>query len=420
MGEEEPDQQRMKRKGNLYQHICSTENLRLADIKARKGKGYQKGIRDHDKDREGNILALHETMVNKTYRISGYTTFPIYEPKERLIFRLPYIDRVVQHAVMNDLEPIFVSCFTADTYSCIKGRGIHGALRAVRRALRDEAGTLYCLKLDIKKFYPSVNHCILKRLLRRKFKDEDLLWLLEGIIDSADGLPIGNYLSQYLANFYLTPFDQWIKQAKGVRYYFRYADDIVILSGSKEYLHQLLVEITAYLDLELKLTVKGNHQVFPVVSRGIDFVGYVCYHTHTRLRKSIKQNFARKMARGAGRLSRDSYYGWTKHCNGVHLFKTLTTDDQRIQNRGHRTHPGKFCRGKNQNRQDTKSRHYRKRLQNRTVQIFSTGGRQQVGPIDNQGRGTTNNFQQLPVPAKSDFEGREGGFSLQNPNTENQ
>lgn len=409
----------MKRKGNLYQHICSLENLKLADKKARKGKGYQKGIRDHDKNREANLLALHDALVNKTYRISAYTTFPIYEPKERLIFRLPYIDRVVQHAVMNDLEPIFVSAFTADTYSCIKGRGIHGALRAVRKALRNEGGTMYCLKLDIKKFYPSVNHAILKRLLRRKFKDEDLLWLLEGIIDSADGLPIGNYLSQYLANYYLTPFDHWIKEVKRVKYYFRYADDIVILSSDKEYLHQLLAEITAYLDRELKLTVKGNHQVFPISARGIDFVGYVCYHTHTRLRKTIKQNFARKMARGAGRLTRNSYYGWTKHCNGNHLFKTLT-NDQRIQKRGHRSRTRQFCRRKNKSRKSAEPGHYHPRIQSGTIHFSRPGRRQPVGPFDNKGRGAQDNFYQLPLFAGPNNEGGEGGFPLQNQNTEYQ
>jgi RNA-directed DNA polymerase len=133
--------------------------------------------------------------------------------------------------------------------------------------------------------------------LRRKIKDRDLLWLLDGIIDSAPGLPIGNYLSQYFANFYLTYFDHWIKETKGVKYYFRYADDLVFLSDSKPYLHQLLADIRQYLDRELKLTIKQNYQIFPVQDSGIDFVGYRMYHTHTMLRKSIKQNFARMMAR---------------------------------------------------------------------------------------------------------------------------
>lgn len=314
----------MKRVGKLYERITSIENLQAADIIARKGKKDQYGIKVHDRTRESNILSLRDQLINRTYHTSAYTTFKVYEPKERIVFRLPYYpDRIVHHAIMNVLEPIFVSSFTRDTYSCIKGRGIHGAFRRIRRALADEQGTLYCLKLDVKKFYPSIDHDILKQLLRRKFKDQDLLWLLDEIIDSAPGLPIGNYLSQYFANFYLTYFDHWLKEEKGAKYYFRYADDLVILAGSKEYLHALFLEIKSYLESNLKLQVKGNYQVFPVKSRGLDFIGYRFYHTHTLLRKSIKQRFARMMARNPNQRSFAAYYGWATHANTNHLLKKL-------------------------------------------------------------------------------------------------
>ena len=283
---------------------------------------------EHDRNREDNIQKLHEMLRDKTYKTSEYTTFTIFEPKERLIFRLPYFpDRITHHAVMNVLESIFSATFTADTYSCIKGRGIHAAVNGVKKALRDESGTRYCMKLDIRKFYPNVDHEILKQLLRRKIKDGDLLFLLDEIIDSADGLPIGNYLSQYFANFYLTYFDHWMKEVKGVKYYFRYADDLVILSDNKPYLHQLLSEIKSYLTVNLKLTVKGNYQIFPVDARGIDFVGYVFRHTHTRLRKSIKQNFARMLKKKPNHQSIASYYGWAVHCDSKHLLKKLFNEE---------------------------------------------------------------------------------------------
>lgn len=314
----------MKRIGNIYQKICCIENLMLADSIARKGKLNQPGVIAHDHNRQQNILTLHNMLINKTYGTSEYTTFTIFEPKERLIFRLPYYpDRIVHHAVMNVLEPIFISVFTNDTYSCIKNKGIHAAASAVRKALKDVEGTQYCLKLDIRKFYPSVDHEVLKSLLRKKFKDQDLLWLLDGIIDSADGLPIGNYLSQYFANFYLSYFDHWIKEIRCVKHYFRYADDIVILHYNKPYLHDLLYEIRTYLLNNLKLHVKGNYQIFPVNARGIDFVGYVFYHTHVRLRKSIKKNFARMLSKNPNQASIASYMGWLKHCDGVNLAKTL-------------------------------------------------------------------------------------------------
>ncbi|MGB4775720.1 MAG: reverse transcriptase domain-containing protein [Daejeonella sp.] len=321
-------QRQMKRLNNLYEKIYSIENLQLADTHARKGKAKQYGVKTHIKNEKGNISRLHEMLKNKTYTTSQYTTFKIYEQKEREVYRLPYFpDRITHHAVMNILEPVFMSVFTTDSYSCIKGKGIHAAAKALRDALNDVANTEYCLKLDLKKFYPNIDHAILKQLLRRKIKDTDLLWLLDGIIDSAEGLPIGNYLSQYFANFYLTYFDHWLKETKGVKYYFRYADDLVILSGSKPYLHQLLANIRAYLSENLKLTIKENYQVFPIDARSIDFVGYRFYHTHTLLRKSIKQNFARMLAKRKNPASIASYKGWAKHCNSRNLLKKLLNEN---------------------------------------------------------------------------------------------
>jgi retron-type reverse transcriptase len=154
----------MKRLNNLYSQIIAIENLQLADAHAKKGKGHQYGVKLHEKNQDQNIQLLHEMLLNKSYQTSQYTTFKVFEPKERLVFRLPYFpDRITHHAVMNVLEPIFTNLFTADTYSCIKGKGIHGAARAVKKALIDKSNTKYCLKLDIKKFYPSVDHEILKQ-----------------------------------------------------------------------------------------------------------------------------------------------------------------------------------------------------------------------------------------------------------------
>ena len=277
----------MKRIGNLYEKIISLDNLRLADEKARRGKLRSYGVLLHDKNREANILALHETLKNRTFKNSEYSTFTIYEPKERIIFRLPYYpDRILHHAIMNILEPIWVSVFTKDTYSCIKGRGIHGAMRNVKRAIKDRENARYCLKIDIRKFYPSIDHDVLKAIIRRKIKCKDTLALLDTIIDSTDGVPIGNYLSQYFANLMLAYFDHWIKEEKRA----------------------------------------DKH------GRGLDFVGFVFYHNQTLMRKSIKQNFCRMAARLNKKLNisaRDykqrlcSWYGWAKVSNSKHLLKTI-------------------------------------------------------------------------------------------------
>lgn len=315
----------MKRIDHLFEKVISVENLHLADQKARKRKKHLYGIIIHDRKRMENLQALHLILKEHRYKTSEYTTFTVHEPKERIVYRLPYYpDRIVHHAIMNVLEPYFMKLFTADTYSCIKERGIHGAARAVKAALNDKGNTQHCLKLDIKKFYPSVNHDILKGMLRRKIKDDRLLWLLDEIIDSADGLPIGNYISQYLANFYLTTFDHFVKQDLKVKHYFRYADDIVILHSEKKQLHKLLHVIREYLWEKTLLEVKDNYQVFPVHARGIDFVGYRFYHTHTLLRKSIKQNIFKMLHHHPNAGSMASYYGWLKHCNSINLQRKIT------------------------------------------------------------------------------------------------
>lgn len=314
----------MKRAGNLYEQVYNIHNLYKADSLAQRGKAKQYGVTVHNRQQDENLYALQNMLLDKTYKTSEYTVFKVFEPKEREVYRLPYFpDRITHYAVLNVIEPVFMSVFTADTYSSIKGKGIHAALNGVRKALKDIEGTEYCLKFDITKFYPSVDHDILKALLRKKFKDKDLLWLLYEIIDSAPGLPIGNYLSQFFANFYLTYFDHWLKECKAVKYYFRYADDIVILSDSKSELHRLLSECREYFETNLKLQIKPNYQIFPVKARGIDFVGYKCFHTHTLLRKSIKKRFARAVKSGKKKSSLESYKGWAIHADSKNLLKIL-------------------------------------------------------------------------------------------------
>ena len=308
------------------------ENLILADEKARKGKKHSRGVRMFDRNREKNLEKLRDLLLSGEYHTSRYTFFQVRDPKERTIARLPYYpDRIVHHAIMNILEPIFTRLYTADTYACIKGRGGHLARRKIMAAMRrDPEGTKYCLKLDIRKYYPSVDHDVLKAIIRRKIKDQRVLRLLDEIIESAQGLPIGNYLSQTLANVYLAYFDHYVKEVLGVRYYFRYVDDIVILCGDKAVLRGYLSWMRVYL-AGLKLEIKSNWQIFPVEARGVDFLGYVFRHGYVLLRKRIKHNLfrvlahQRKVARTCEeiRLAVASYIGWLKYTNSKHLTITL-------------------------------------------------------------------------------------------------
>lgn len=163
----------MKRYNNLFEKIVSIDNLYLADKKARKNKSNRNDIKEFDKYKDSLLVRLQSTLINQTYTTSKYDTFIIREPKERLIFKLPYYpDRIVHHAIMNILEPIWRSVFITNTYSCIKKRGIHKALYDIQSALKDKQNTVYCLKLDVRKFYPSIDHEILKQIVRKKIKDK--------------------------------------------------------------------------------------------------------------------------------------------------------------------------------------------------------------------------------------------------------
>lgn len=323
----------MKRVNNLYPLIYAEDNIELADKKARKCKRTQYGVRKHDQNKEIDNYALHLSLLNENYKTSEYTTYKIYEPKERIIFRLPYYpDRITHHAIMNIMEPIWTKIFTRDTYSCIKGRGIHALVKKLQSDLRkDPNGAMYCAKMDIRKFYPSINHEILKSIVKKKIKDKSLLKLLFEIIDSADGVPIGNYLSQFFANLYMAYFDHWVKEELKVKYYYRYADDIVLLSDDKNQLRNWVLAIKVYLTNVLELKLKDNYQIYPVESRGIDFVGYVCYHDHTLLRKSIKLKLLglvkaysnNLISKQKLQLKMASYFGWLKYCDSKNLLKKI-------------------------------------------------------------------------------------------------
>lgn len=332
----------MKRFGNLYDKVCDMDNLFLAYTKARKGKGKSYGVIRFEEKLDDNLLSIRKELLEQTYRTSEYDVFTIYDPKKREIYRLPFRDRVVHHAIMNVLESIWTPVSISHTYSCIKGKGIHGALKHLKHDLKNKDETTYCLKMDVRKFYPSIDHEVLKCIIRKRIKDRQLLVLLDEIIDSAPGIPIGNYLSQFFANLYLSYFDHWLKENMKVKYYYRYADDMVILSNNKEELQNLLIDIDSYFRNKLKLILKGNYQIFPVDARGIDFVGYVFFHNHILMRKSIKKNFCRKVAKlnkiqisaKEYKVHISSWIGWSKHCNSRNLIKKIIQHEEVLRTWG--------------------------------------------------------------------------------------
>lgn len=337
----------MKRHGNLFDQVISLDNLRAADETARRGKLHSYGVKIHDKNREANILALHEKLKAETYTSSAYSTFKLYKPKEREIARLPYYpDRIVHHAIMRVVTPIWRGLIDRDAYCGIPGRGIQAAADRVKYFLRNYPETCrYCLKIDIRKFYPSVDHDVLKGLIEWKIKDRRLLRLIFDLIDSADGIPIGNHPSIFFALLYFSKLFMWLRQKwmkdNGVKILFvDYADDMVFFAPSKPILHKLLADLEAYMAAELHLEVKANKQIFPIAEthrdkhgRGVDFLGYVFYLKETRIRKGIKKNFARAIAgmrKAKKPVSRAdflqraaSWWGWCKHSESKQFIAKL-------------------------------------------------------------------------------------------------
>ena len=318
----------MKRIDNIFNDLCTIENLEIAYKNAKRGKTKTYGVLIFEKNKDENLIKLRDDLLNNKFKTSKYSTFFINENgKERLIYKLPfYPDRIVHHLLMLKLEKIWCDIFIRDTYACIKNRGIHDGLKRVKNSLSDIENTKYCLKLDIKKFYPSINHDILKDIIRKKIKDKKILYLLDEIIDSASGVPIGNYLSQYFANLYLSYFDHYIKEKHKIKYYHRYADDIVIFHKDKIYLQSLLIQISNYFNIKLKLSINKNYQIFPVDKRGVDYLGYKIYHTHVLLRKSIKKRMFKSVSKinySNYEIKSIAYKGWLIHCNSINLQNKL-------------------------------------------------------------------------------------------------
>lgn len=331
----------MKRYNNLFSKICDIENIRLAHHNARKGKTSYGEVKYVDRHEEECLLAIKKMLESGEYKTSEYIVFvrKFYD-KERTIYKLPYYpDRIVHHCIVQVLSPIWEKTFIRNTFSSIKNRGIHDAVKRIKKDIKNESN-VYCLKLDIKKFYPSVDHDILKTILRKKIKDTKVLQLLDSIIDSAEGVPIGNYLSQFFGNLYLTYFDHYVKEQLQCKFYYRYCDDIVILHSDKDFLHRVFAKIKLRLNRNLNLIIKKNYQIFPLAKRGIDFLGYVFYKHCTYIRKEMKQRYKKKIALVLHRhkFMKDvdvvsgvmSYFGWFKYANAYHLWRSYT--DSYLQN----------------------------------------------------------------------------------------
>lgn len=319
----------MKRHGNLWDEITSMENLRHAHQLAKRGKGHYRAVQEVEKGVEGHLRQIRKMLRNKTFSTGIYNIEDRIEGgKMRRIYKLPYYpDRIVHHALMAVVGPILMRSLIRDTFQSLPNRGTSDARRRVQKMMR-EAPQRYALKIDIKKYYPSVKNSLLKHMLTLKIKCTHTLWLLYDIIDSILGLPIGSLVSQYLGNFFLYLFDWWVKQTLKVKYFFRYCDDMIFFSNSKKQLRVWRVAVQNKL-AAMQLTLKSDWQIVDVAEQGVDFVGHVFFTTRTRLRKSIACNLKSAARKASARSAVPvacartlvAYQGWVMRCNAKQLWR---------------------------------------------------------------------------------------------------
>jgi len=283
----------MKTQKNLFERVCSFENLYESYLKARRGKNDSGEVLKFTYCLENNLIALQKELQSQTYRTGKYRHFTVFEPKKREISALPFRDRVVHHAVCGIIEPIFEETFIFDSYACRKGKGTHAGANRMQSFLRKNAKDSFALKCDIKHYFPSVDHKTLKKMLRDKIADKKLLALLDHLVDSSGGekgIPIGNLTSQLFANVYLNKLDRFVKQKLKAKHYIRYMDDFIMLSNSKKQLQCWKGQIMQFLhSIKLEFSKKKTN-VFPI-STGVDFLGYMLFAFHRLIRKSTVKRF---------------------------------------------------------------------------------------------------------------------------------
>lgn len=301
----------MKRLGYLYEQIYDWNNLLTAFHDAKKGKS-SADLSAFEYSWESNLLDIQARLRDQTYRFGAYRQFDIYEPKQRTISCAPFRDRVLHHAICNIIMPILEKSMIVDSYACRKNKGLH---KALRRAFWFYQNSQFHYRLDIKKYFYTIDHQVLLSKLARKFKDPKLLSLLEQLLDTYDsgvqyyfpaaesdvcdmirprGLPIGNLTSQLFANFYLSELDHYVRERLHHPYYIRYMDDVIVFGDSREGLKEVVNIINTKLyDIRLCPNEKKNY--IKKNTQGIDFLGFRLHENRIKLRSRNLVRFRRKL-----------------------------------------------------------------------------------------------------------------------------
>ncbi len=311
----------MKRYGNLYHQITDFSNLLKAAKQAQRGKRFRESVLKFNYNLEQELEALKQSLENQTYRPGKYKTFEIREPKLRMISAAPYRDRIVHHALCNVITPIFEKTFIHNSYANRVGFGTHKALKKFTQFARSSQ---YVLQCDIKKYFASIDHEILKQQIRRKIKCKRTLWLIDTIIDNSNeqgaaieffpgddliiplqrrrGLPIGNLTSQFFANIYLNQFDHFIKEVLKVNKYIRYVDDFAMFSSDRIFLSKVRLAIEDYL-ATLRLKIHPIKSQLFETRQGANFLGFRIFLDRIRVRTENLKRARRRLKR----LQQDYY-----------------------------------------------------------------------------------------------------------------
>ena len=308
--------------------IVSIKALTAAWQKFSRGKKSRKDVSEYQKDLKCNLEVLHDRLQSGEYKHHPYQLFVIHDPKQRQIHKATVADRVVHQAIVSAIEPLFESRFIYDSYSCRVGKGTHAGVARLqtflRQASKNNTQKVYVLKCDVRKYFASIDHEILLRLIARRVTDDIVLELIRTIIlshgaEKGSGIPLGNITSQLFANIYLHELDLFMKQTLGIKHYARYCDDFVVVSSDRMYLQGLIEPIRHFSQSELLLYLHPNKVEIRAWDQGIDFLGYVLRPHATTLRAKTRQ---RMMAR-ATEQNLSSYLGLCSHAQAYRVSQVV-------------------------------------------------------------------------------------------------
>lgn len=310
---------------NTYDDITSVENLLEAWKEFLRGKKKKIDVQIFERALMQNIISLHQDLKTKTYKHSAYEAFNISDPKPRVIHKAKVRDRLLHHALFRYLYPFFDKIFIADSYSCRLGKGTHKAVKRFNyfylKDSKNNTKQVWVLKCDIRKFFDSINHEILIKIISEYVSDKEIVDLLRRIISSfykteiGVGLPLGNLTSQLFVNIYMNTFDQFVKHKLKAKHYIRYSDDFVILSADKKWLEEILPKISDFLNKELKLSLHPNKVSIETFGSGVDFLGWVNFPDHKTLRTTAKRKMFKRLTESQKKETLMSYLGMLSHGN---------------------------------------------------------------------------------------------------------